>query len=130
MPRLFHKPVNAERKAFLAVPCTNGVTAGLAFALHSSSAALSLAGWTAELAILDGDCHVDDARNSLVKSFLASDCEVLVFIDSDIRFEPESLAALLAFDADVVGASYPYKDDDEGFPVAFMPGEIWADAEG
>ena len=32
------------------------------------------------LGLLTGNCHVDDARNILVKNFLETDCETLVFL--------------------------------------------------
>jgi acetone carboxylase gamma subunit len=41
--------------------------------------------------LLSGNCHVDDARNSVVREFLASDCTELVFIDADVSWEPETL---------------------------------------
>jgi hypothetical protein len=49
------------------------------------------------------------ARNYLVDEFLRSDCTHLLFIDSDIQFNPQDVIALLALDKDVIGAPYPKK---------------------
>ncbi len=128
MPRMLHRSCGA--KVFLATPAYSGLGAGYTFALFSSSAALSQAGITAELAIFSGDCHIDDARNRLVRDFLETDCTDLVFLDSDLRWEPEDLVKLCQYDRDVVGATYPLKQDEEKYPVQMIGGEIWADKDG
>lgn len=77
-----------------------------------------------------GNCHVDDARNSLVREFLKTDATDMVFVDADVGFRPEDLLRLVSVDRDVVAGIYPKKEDDESFPVIPLPGEIWADADG
>jgi len=66
---------------------------------------------------LSGSPYVEALRNMLVREFLnvpvATD---LVFLDSDVGFEPGALVRLLQYDADVVGGMYPYKSDAGGFP--------------
>lgn len=52
---------------------------------------------------------VTRARNTLVDQFLRSDCTHLLFIDSDIDFQPDDALALLALDKDIIGAPYPKK---------------------
>ena len=50
------------------------------------------------------------ARNYLVDEFLhRSDCTHLLFLDSDISFDPRDVIALLALDKDVIGGPYPKK---------------------
>jgi hypothetical protein len=49
------------------------------------------------------------ARNYLVDEFLRSTCTHLMFIDSDIDFQPMDVLALLAFDKPVNGGPYPKK---------------------
>lgn len=131
MPKMFYQPSpEGEKKVFLAIPTYSGLCAGFTFALYQSAEALSKAGIASELAIYSGDCHVDDARNRLTRDFLETDCTDLVFIDSDLRWNPEDLVKLLTYDRDVVGATYPFKQDDDGYPVRMLPGENWADIEG
>ena len=49
------------------------------------------------------------ARNYLADEFLRSDATHLMFIDSDIDFNPMDVMALLALDKDVIGGPYPKK---------------------
>lgn len=49
------------------------------------------------------------ARNYLVDEFLRSGFTHMLFIDSDINFNPQDVLALLALDKEVIGAPYPKK---------------------
>lgn len=49
------------------------------------------------------------ARNYLVDEFMRSSATHLMFIDSDIDFNPMDVLALLALDKQIVGAAYPKK---------------------
>lgn len=49
------------------------------------------------------------ARNYLVDEFLRSDFTHLLFLDSDIHFNPQDIVAMLALDKEVIGAPYPKK---------------------
>jgi hypothetical protein len=64
------------------------------------------------------DCHVDDARNFLVKQFLNSGARHMIFIDDDVGWDADSFARLLSLqDADIVGGAYPLKQRSEDYPV-------------
>ncbi len=56
--------------------------------------------------------YLDDARNVVVKEFLKSPCDKLLFVDSDMGFSVEALDALVATDLPLVGGLYfnPYPD--------------------
>lgn len=129
---MFHRPSRKveNQKVFLAIPAYGGLCAGFTFSLFWSADALAKAGIAYELAIYSGDCHVDDARNRLVRDFLEGDCTDLVFIDSDLRWNPDDLVKLLKYDRDVVGGTYPFKQDEFGFPVRLFAGDIVADDDG
>ena len=131
MPRMLHRAgTYTTRSVFIAVPVYNDISPECAYTLFHIKQALSNSGIESELAIYAGDCHVDDARNRLVRDFLESNCDDLVFIDADIRFEVESLVKLLSYEVDVVGGAYPLKQEEEAYPVRFMPGEIWSNDQG
>lgn len=50
------------------------------------------------------------ARNAAAANFLnQSDCDYMMFIDSDISFEPESFFSLIKADKDVISGLYPKK---------------------
>ncbi len=122
MAKMFHRaglPASGQ-KVFLASPAYRDVGVGYAYAMFHSSLALAKAGIAVELAIFSGDCHVDDARNRLVRDFLAGDCTDLVFLDTDMRWEPRDLVALCQYDRDVVGATYPLKQEEAAYPVLVL----------
>ena len=132
MAKMFHKPTRSAngQKAYLATPTYGGLCAGFCFSMFHSAEALKDAGISYELALWDGDCHVDDSRNRLVRDFLETDCTDLVFIDADLLFEPQDLVKLLKYDKDVVGGTYPFKQEEQGFPVAMLSGDAVADENG
>ncbi len=117
-------------RVFLAVPTGSGdITAPCVASLLEGVQALRAFGFAVDFCIEAGNCHVDDARNSLVREFLKTDCADLVFIDADVGFDPVDLVRLCQFDRDVVGGVYPKKEEPEGFPV-LVEGSLQAEADG
>ena len=55
------------------------------------------------------DSLVPRARNAIVSKFLQSDCDRLLFIDSDIVFEPWHVQSLIKEDYPVICGMYPKK---------------------
>ena len=113
---------------FLAVAAYDGLAAPFVMSLFSS--ALSV-GRNMGLEIFAGNCHVDDSRNRLVRDFLESDCDQIVFLDTDVGWSDGDLRRLIDYKADIVAGIYPMKtDDDIEYPVKTLPGERWSNAEG
>lgn len=85
-----------------------------------------------ELFTLSYHCHVDDARNTIVAEFLASECDELIFIDADVSWIPSDLVRLAKYDRDLVAGVYPKRSKhDLDFPVTVAPGvELRADQDG
>lgn len=50
------------------------------------------------------------ARNELVRVFMASDSDYLMFIDADIGFDGDAVARLMAADQDIACGIYPKKE--------------------
>lgn len=116
-------PRATGRKVLLAIPTYDRPDTSLTFALAQSREALSEAGIQSALLILEGNCHVDDARNSIVRDFLESDCTDLVFLDADVTFEPKALVQLCQRDKDMVGGVYPYRrEGGETMPCRLLEG--------
>jgi hypothetical protein len=95
---------------FVATPMYGGQCHGMYM-----KAALDLQGLCMQYGInlkfsfLFNESLITRARNYLVDEFLRSDATHLLFIDSDIHFDPNDVIALLALDKDIIGAPYPKK---------------------
>ena len=121
------KAVAGDRKVALATTVYSDLDPSYVFAIQQSREHLHRLGFKTAYYLLAGNCHVDDARNSIVQEFLASDCTDLVFLDADVSWEPEDLARLCRYEVDLVGAVYPYRREevtDENLPVQMVPGKV------
>lgn len=74
------------------------------------------------------DSAVHRVRNQVVKEFLETDYERLMFIDSDIEFSDEDVAKLWSMDADIAVGVYTMKEDGAKY-AAWMNGELVDDLE-
>jgi hypothetical protein len=63
-----------------------------------------------KFSFLFNESLITRARNYLVDEFLnRSECTHMLFIDSDVHFQPQDVIAMLALDKDVIGGPYPKK---------------------
>lgn len=62
-----------------------------------------------KFSFLFNESLITRARNYIVDEFLRSNFTHLLFIDSDICYDPQDVLALIALDKDVIGAPYPKK---------------------
>lgn len=65
--------------------------------------------------------HAAMGRNQIAADFMAGDCDRLVFLDSDVTFEPGDLVKLAHKPADFVGGAYRFKQQLESYPVGWLP---------
>lgn len=116
-------PAALGQKVFLATPSYDSPDASYTFSIARSREVLSAAGIQSAYYLLQGNCHVDDSRNAIVRDFLESDCTELVFLDADVSWEPETLVELCKIDKDLIGGIYPYRreSDEETMPIRHLP---------
>jgi hypothetical protein len=99
-----------KNKLFIATPMYGGQATGMYV-----KSCLDLQGICAQYGIesrfsfIFNESLITRARNYLVDEFLRSGFTHLLFIDSDIHFDPRDVIALLALDKDVIGGPYPKK---------------------
>lgn len=104
-----------QRKLFLAVPMYGGQCSGMfARSVADLSAMCVQYGIQLQLYFLFNESLITRARNYCCDEFMRSQATHLMFIDSDIGFNPNDVIALLAIadDAspyDVIGGPYPKK---------------------
>lgn len=80
------------------------------------------------LAFLNNESAIHRARNQLVKRFLETDYEALMFIDSDIGFKPIDVAKLWALNADIAVGCYRMKKPGSKY-AAWVNGKLVDDLD-
>ncbi len=104
-----------RHKIMIATPMYGGQCAGMYTKSIADFSALSVQyGMAPVFYFMFNESLITRARNYCVDEFLRSDCTHLMFIDSDIGFNPHDVMALLALsiqneDYDVIGGPYPKK---------------------
>ena len=103
------------KKLFIATPMYGGQCHG---SYTKSIADLMIMctkyGIEAKLFFIFNESLVQRARNYLADEFVRSNCDQMIFIDSDIQFEPQDVLVMMQFaatreDMDVVCGPYPKK---------------------
>jgi hypothetical protein len=105
-----------KNKLFVATPMYGGQCAGM-FAKSTAdlSALCTSYGIPLQFYYLFNESLITRARNYCVDEFMRSDSEHLLFIDSDIGFNPQDVIALMALQAqepekyEIIGGPYPKK---------------------
>lgn len=97
----------------IATPCFGGMLTQL-YMLSVTRLMSSVGGQIdLQLMLLGHDALITRSRATLVAKFLDnSDASHLMFIDSDIGFEPEQFARLFRLDKEMSAAMYPIKEFD------------------
>lgn len=104
-----------KNKLFVATPMYGGQCAGMyTRSIADLSALCAKYGIQLQMYFLFNESLITRARNYCVDEFIRSDATHLMFIDSDIGFNPQDVLALLALQKedspyDVIGGPYPKK---------------------
>ena len=126
-------PVGASFKPWyvmLATPVGVAPCTKYAVSLAGTAETLSRADVRFEIETLTGGCHVDDARNVIIRNFLQSTCTDLFFLDADLGWQPNNILRLLKLPGDIVCGVYRHKDDVETYPFHPFEGEHETDDNG
>lgn len=100
-----------KSKIFVATPMYGGMAHGLYVkSCLDLQNVMAKYGVEVKFSFLFNESLITRARNYLVDEFLRNEGFThLLFIDSDIHFNPQDVIALLALDKDVIGGPYPKK---------------------
>ena len=99
-----------KRKIFVATPMYGGQCSGMYTKSKADLATISTQyGMDVRFFYLFNESLITRARNYLVDEFLRSPYTHLMFIDSDIHFNPNDVLTLAALDKEIIGAPYPKK---------------------
>jgi hypothetical protein len=116
-------------KVMCAIPAYSGqIHLGTFRSLFTDLLTLQARGDSFEVHDECGNALIADARALIVAQFLASDCDTLVFIDSDVCWEAGALLWLLDAPVDMVAGIYPQRRDPIAYCVKWKSeGELWAE---
>lgn len=105
-----------KNKVFVATPMYGGMAHGLYIkSCLDLQSILGKYGVDIKFSFLFNESLITRARNYLVDEFLRStDFTHLLFLDSDIHYNPQDILALLALKKDVIGGPYPKKSINWG----------------
>lgn len=99
-----------KAKLMVCTPCYGGMATGLFMKACLDLQGLCIKyGVEVKFSFLFNESLITRARNYLCDEFLRSGMTHLLFIDSDIHFDPQDVLALIALDKDVIGGPYTKK---------------------
>jgi hypothetical protein len=77
-----------------------------------------------------GNALIADCRGVIATNFYHSDCDELVFIDSDVTWEAGALLKLIDHPVDLVAGIYPVRAEPLRYNVRYLDKpELWADPQ-
>lgn len=107
----------------IGIPCYGGMvseptmTSFIRFTLLAQQAGLN---WSLDTMV--NESLVTRARNNLMAKMMTNKAAThFMFIDADIRFQPESILQMLAYDKEVIGGLYPKKALPVNYVINLKP---------
>ncbi len=113
---------NSPNLVYISIPAYNGnVALECSLSLLNNIRTLERNGYVVFVDTVPGDCYIENARNKLCKSFLASAAENMIFVDNDLSFDDQSMLKLLKRPVEIIGGAYPYRDPKKkAYPCQIM----------
>ncbi len=107
-----------KQKVYFLTPAYDGTVHVLTVkSVMGAMAILSQAGIGSAWDFWGSCCYLPVVRNKLIRMFLESDATDMIFVDSDVEFEPIAALKLIQHDRDIISGLYPYKNDSGEYPV-------------
>jgi len=102
---------NSQIKVFVATPMYGGMCAGYYMqSVMQMQNIFSQQGIETQYSFMFNESLITRARNALTATFLKTDCTHLMFIDADIKFDPNAILAMLEVDKEIICGIYPKKE--------------------
>lgn len=108
-------------KIFVAIPVYDGkLGIETVRCLINEQSAANQVGCDFIVSFVSSDAGIAGARNTLASDFLKSDCDRMIFLDSDITFETGAMVKLAHMPYDFVGGAYRLKQEFESYPIDWL----------
>jgi hypothetical protein len=102
-------------RVYIGIPINGGAGAEFISALLKTRVVFDRLGWEVEVDFHNGCSILTKARNEIVRRFLSSGFDVLLFIDSDMVWSPIDAVKLLRLGKDFTAIAYRTKTDELKF---------------
>lgn len=105
-------------KIFISVlTLTSQIDVACCASLLSNCRDLDQRGHETTLYFETANCYLSLCRSRAAAAFLDSDCDVFIFVDSDLWFPYDAMWNLIKHDKPFVSGVYPYRDGHQGYPI-------------
>ena len=91
---------------YIAMPCYDSVKINTMLSIAKLAKQLTKSGVTWQMDTFKSP-YISNARNTLTCLFLKSNYDYLLFIDSDVEFEPEAIIRMLVTKKDIILTPLP-----------------------
>lgn len=73
--------------------------------------------------VMGNGAFIEMARNIFVKTFLETDCDLLFFIDSDLKWESRAFVGMVESGREVCAGAYRKRQEPEEYPLHYIEDE-------
>lgn len=70
--------------------------------------------------VMGNGAFIEMARNIFVKNFLSTDCDILFFIDADLKWESRAFVGLIQSGREVCAGAYRKRQEPEEYPLHYI----------
>jgi len=110
-------------RLFVAIPAySRAVLCETSAALLNEQGVAIMSGIEFQVGYVPGTPYIHIVRDQLVAQFLESGADRMVFLDSDVAWEPGDLIRIGMHPHDFIGGCYRYKRERESYPVHWIEG--------
>lgn len=108
-------------KVVFCCPVVNRPTAPFMKALEECLPAIEQAGWEHQFTSTTDIPYISGARAEMTRMALDAKADVIVYLDYDLSWRPESMVKLLSIDEHVVAGTYRFKNDEGQYMGGILP---------
>lgn len=102
-------------KVVFCTPFLDRLTDQYIASMEASLPVIEAAGWEHQAAAEIGNCYISNARANCLRRALNGEPDMVVFIDYDLSWTPESLLRLIETKGDVIAGTYRFKKEEEEY---------------
>lgn len=116
-----HDLPKVDHKVFVATPAYDGkVDVDYAMSLAQSCMHATHQNIGVLSQVMGNGAFIEMARNIFIRNFLETDCDILFFIDGDLKWETRAFVGLIQSGREVCAGAYRRRQDPEDYPIHYI----------